>query len=175
MAWRGTAPAAPTPSVEQLAAADPHGSAAARGAALYFAENCFQCHGGAGNAAGQLGFRMLGPDAEIACQIRYGPNGMPAYGATKLSDAQVADLIAFLHSLPTPTPGARPGGPPGGSGGTPPAGGPPGGLPGGGTPPLDHYSGTGNGGAPACIPQRGGPPGGAATPPGAERTPTPAP
>ncbi len=170
-----TPPAVPSPSVEQLAAADPHGGAVARGAALYFSENCFQCHGGAGNAPGQLGFRMLGSDAELACQIRYGPNGMPAY-ATKLNDAQVADLVAFLRSLPTPTPGARPGGPPGG-GPAPPGSGPPGGgFPGGGTPPPDRYSGTGNGEPPSCIPQRGGPPGSGApaAPAGGTPRPTPA-
>ncbi|HEY7295691.1 MAG TPA: c-type cytochrome [Dehalococcoidia bacterium] len=165
-----TPPAVPTPSAEQLSAANLQGDAAARGAALYFAENCFQCHGGAGNAAGPLGFRMLGPDAEVACQIRYGPNGMPVFDSAKLSDAQVADLIAFLRTLVAnrATPGAA--GPPGGPRGTPPAGGPPGGFPGGGTPPPDRYSGTAYGEAPACIPERGGRPSGT---PGAAGTPRP--
>src|SRR5205085_10562640 len=60
-----TPPSVPTPSTAQLAAANPRGNQVARGAALFFANNCFRCHGPTGNASGQLGYRNLGPDAEL--------------------------------------------------------------------------------------------------------------
>jgi mono/diheme cytochrome c family protein len=85
----------PTPSPSQLAQADPQGDGAQRGAAIYFAQNCQACHGPIGNAPGNLALRGSGEtDA-----IRRGRAGMPAYGADRISDAQLADLEAYLRTF----------------------------------------------------------------------------
>ncbi len=90
----------PTPSAVELARANPSGDAAARGAAVYFAQSCEKCHGGSGNASGELRLRLAPDNATIACQIRNGPNGMPAYSSAQISDAEMGDLITYLRTLP---------------------------------------------------------------------------
>jgi mono/diheme cytochrome c family protein len=78
------------------------GDAAAGG--KVFAANCTGCH--PGGKAG-LGPALSGPqfsakypdDAAITKMIRTGQGGMPAFPATKLSDGDLNDLLAYLHSL----------------------------------------------------------------------------
>jgi mono/diheme cytochrome c family protein len=119
----------PTPGTTQLIKADPAGDAIARGGAIYFAQNCQACHGGEGDGPGELRLRSISADtAAVACQIRNGPNGMPAYDTTMISDQQMSDLIAFMRSfLPAEQPrqggfrpeGQRPPGAPAPSGAAP--------------------------------------------------------
>jgi mono/diheme cytochrome c family protein len=81
---------------------------AGRGRAL-FAQNCAGCHGPAGHAGvapeiSNPAFLAAASDAFIAATIRNGrrATAMPAFqkpGATGLSDAEIADLIAHLRSL----------------------------------------------------------------------------
>lgn len=81
---------------EQLVSADPTGDATARGAAIYFAQGCNLCHGAIGNGEGTL--RLLGSrNAQEA--VRKGRRGMPAYNKARLTDAELADLIAYLKTL----------------------------------------------------------------------------
>jgi mono/diheme cytochrome c family protein len=83
----------PAPSVAQLAGADPSGDRRARGAAIYFAQGCHLCHGPEGDAPGDLGLRGR-IETEI---VRNGDDrGMPAYGKDLISDAELADLEAYL-------------------------------------------------------------------------------
>jgi mono/diheme cytochrome c family protein len=86
--------AAPTP--EQLRLADPFSAEPpARGASVYFAQGCHLCHGAVGEAPGDLGLaRANGPEASRA--IREGRPGMPSYAQAQLSDAELADLQAYL-------------------------------------------------------------------------------
>lgn len=83
------------------------GGDASRGRALFY-QACHACHphGGVGLGPAVAGLGV----AEVAQAVREG-NGlirgsrkagawMPAYGQTRLSDDQVADLAAFLSSLP---------------------------------------------------------------------------
>lgn len=86
----------PPPTGEQLAVANPQGDATQRGAAVYFAEGCHLCHGAVGNAPGELGLRRSGEAAEA---VRRGRRGMPAYGTAKLSDAELADLVAYMDTF----------------------------------------------------------------------------
>lgn len=97
----------PAPTGAELAKAGPNGDTAARGAQVYFAQNCQLCHGGAGAAPGELRLRLEGNDASTVCQIRNGPNGMPAYPNAQISDADMVDLIAFLKTLPTASGGGE--------------------------------------------------------------------
>lgn len=85
----------PTPTMLQLAAANPSGDAAQRGAAVYFAQGCQGCHGPIGNAPGNLSLRGRGETGAI----RRGRPGMPAYGPDQLSDAQLADLETYMQTL----------------------------------------------------------------------------
>ena len=84
----------PTPTEAQLAVADPHGTAVARGAAVYFAQGCQLCHGAVGNAPGDLALHE--GDTET---IRRGTSGMSAYGTDRISAAQLADLLAYVATF----------------------------------------------------------------------------
>jgi mono/diheme cytochrome c family protein len=88
----------PAPTPEQLAAADPKGSPSQRGAAVYFAQNCDSCHGAVGNAPAELAIRERGDMTEV---IRRGRRGMPAYSLDLLTDAQLADLQAYVGTFPS--------------------------------------------------------------------------
>ena len=92
---RGSASALaiPEPTLAQLAAADPSVSRQTRGAAIYFALGCHLCHGPEGDAPGDLSIRGR-IETEI---VRKGDDrGMPAYGKELISDADLADLEAYL-------------------------------------------------------------------------------
>lgn len=86
-------------------AAEPAPSAE-RGKTLYLTAGCKHCHGtvGQGSAAGRrLAPRPL-PAAAITQFIRANGTNMPAYGETLLNDAAVADIAAYLSSIPPSVP-----------------------------------------------------------------------
>lgn len=85
--------AIPTPTVAQLLAADPRGDRTARGAAIYFAQGCYLCHGPEGDAPGDLSIRgRVGTEI-----VRKGDEGgMPAYGPDRITEAELADLEVYL-------------------------------------------------------------------------------
>jgi len=85
----------PAPTFAQLQAADPNGDTVARGAAVYFAQGCQSCHGAVGDAPANLALRGGGETGAI----RRGRPGMPAYGSDRISDAQLADLQAYLRTF----------------------------------------------------------------------------
>lgn len=87
----------PTATAAQLLVANPAGTSAQKGAAVYFALGCQTCHGPAGNAPAELALRRGGEEATQV--IRYGRNGMPAYPANLVSDAQLTDLQAYLATF----------------------------------------------------------------------------
>lgn len=88
-----TALSIPEPTLAQLAAADPAASRQTRGAAIYFALGCHLCHGPEGDAPGDLSIR-----GRIETEIvrRGSDRGMPAYGKDLITDAELADLEAYL-------------------------------------------------------------------------------
>ncbi|MBV9581208.1 MAG: c-type cytochrome [Chloroflexi bacterium] len=96
----------PSPTFAQLEAADPNGDAVQRGASVYFAEGCQSCHGAVGDAPGNLALRGAGETGAI----RRGRPGMPAYGTDRISDAQLADLQAYLRTFAGGSPNREPGG-----------------------------------------------------------------
>jgi mono/diheme cytochrome c family protein len=101
-AWLGAAAAA-------WSQTEPATDAVANGKRAYLAAGCFACHGrvGQGGAynypAPPLAQTRLPPDA-FKVFVRTGPNEMPAYPESVLSDQDLADIHTFLRSLP----GARP-------------------------------------------------------------------
>jgi mono/diheme cytochrome c family protein len=91
---RASAITVPLPTEAELAVADPHGNAVARGAAVYFAQGCQLCHGAVGNAPAELALRSRETEA-----VRGGRSGMPAYGTDRISNAELADLVAYLGTF----------------------------------------------------------------------------
>lgn len=79
---------------------------AQRGRLLFLQNNCYGCHGGlAGGAMGpslrDTVWKYGGSDEQIYASIHDGrPLGMPTWGGM-LSDPQIHDLIAYIHSLRT--------------------------------------------------------------------------
>ena len=78
---------------------------AGNGKRLYLADGCFTCHGRSGQ-----GGAFNGPAPSLAktdmpfdgfrAQLRDPANDMPAYSAVVLSDQEIADMYAFVQSLP---------------------------------------------------------------------------
>jgi len=85
---------------------EPHGDAA-NGKRIYLAVGCFTCHGRSGQ-----GGALNGPAPIVAStalpfdgfkgQIRDPSNDMPAYSDAVLSDKDVADIYAYVKSMPGP-------------------------------------------------------------------------
>jgi len=80
---------------------------AAKGKQIYLNVECHTCHGRVGEggrfmypAPSLAGLDMSG-DA-LRAFLRASPNDMPSYAPTILSDDDIANIAAFLHSLPGP-------------------------------------------------------------------------
>ena len=87
-------------------AQEPAGDAA-NGAKVYVAVGCFTCHGRSGqggnfNYATPVLAKIQWPVEALRAFLRVGVNDMPAYAKEVLSDQQIADVHAFLRSLPGP-------------------------------------------------------------------------
>ncbi|MBI4464546.1 MAG: cytochrome c [Acidobacteria bacterium] len=77
---------------------------AQNGKKLYKTYGCYQCHGheAQGSVAGpRLGPRPL-PFSAFARFTRQPSDQMPPYTSKVVSDSEVADIYAFLQSLPQP-------------------------------------------------------------------------
>lgn len=96
------APAAPGTG----AAAAPAGNAA-NGKKLFVSYGCYQCHGyeaqGSSATGPRLGPRPL-PFPAFSRYVRKPTNQMPPFTAKVMSDGELADVYAFLQSLPAPPP-----------------------------------------------------------------------
>jgi mono/diheme cytochrome c family protein len=78
---------------------------AANGHALFMADGCYQCHGTVGEGSRTTGPRLAPnpiPYEGFVQQLRKPANIMPPYTALVVSDAQVADIYAYVSSLPGP-------------------------------------------------------------------------
>jgi mono/diheme cytochrome c family protein len=87
-----------------VAAAADRAPSAERGRQVFTAVGCVHCHGthGQGTSAGaRLAPNPL-PAPAIAQFLRSTATNMPTYSAQVLSDADVADIAAYLASLPAP-------------------------------------------------------------------------
>ena len=87
--------------LSNAAAAEP---SAANGRLLFMKVGCYQCHGtqGQGGAAGP----RIAPDPVpfdgLAAFVRMSSGEMPPYPASLLSDSDLADIYAYLQSIPRP-------------------------------------------------------------------------
>ena len=96
--------AAQSTGTAQRTASAPAGNAQ-HGKTLYTRIGCWECHGLDAQSGGATGPK-LGPNplpfAAFSYQVRSPRNSMPPYTAKVLSDADLADIYAFVQSLPQP-------------------------------------------------------------------------
>jgi mono/diheme cytochrome c family protein len=75
------------------------------GKAIYTADGCYECHGreaqGGAGTGPKLGPAPI-PYSAFAYQVRSPRDQMPPYTSKVLSDAELADIYAFVQSLPQP-------------------------------------------------------------------------
>ena len=96
-------------AVARAQAAKPDAPNPANGKAVYMRVGCFTCHGtvGHGGAGTRLAPNPL-PLPAFQTWVRKGTpgwsvfGGMPAFSASVISDKELADIRAFLASLPAP-------------------------------------------------------------------------
>jgi mono/diheme cytochrome c family protein len=72
------------------------------GQKLFQVAMCYECHGTFGQGAGRAGPRLAPhplPANLIMRQLRHPQSQMPIYTTAVLSDAQAADIIAYLQSI----------------------------------------------------------------------------
>ena len=80
---------------------------ATNGKRLFEAKACYECHGwvGQGGLAGpRLAQTKLNLAGFRAILRNPPPSQMPPYRAAVLSDAEAADIFAFIQSIPPPQP-----------------------------------------------------------------------
>ena len=78
---------------------------AVEGKRLFLADGCFTCHGrsgqgGAMNSPTPVLAKTEMPFDGFKGQLRQPVNEMPAYSEAVMSDKQIADIYAFVKSLP---------------------------------------------------------------------------
>ena len=89
--------------VTNMVAGAPATPNAANGRRLFEKDGCYQCHGYAGQG-GRDGARLAATAMNAQSFVRYvrAPFGaMPAFTAKVLPDEDLADIYAYLKSLPT--------------------------------------------------------------------------
>jgi len=75
------------------------------GKRVYLATGCFTCHGRAGQGGAYNGpapalAKTAMPFEGFKMQLRNPAKDMPAYSAPVMSDQEIADIYAFMQSLP---------------------------------------------------------------------------
>ena len=74
-----------------------------RGKQLYIATGCFQCHGTSGQGGGNAGPRLAPgplPLEGFTLQLRHPRQRMPVYTAVVMPNRDIADIYAYLLSVP---------------------------------------------------------------------------
>jgi mono/diheme cytochrome c family protein len=83
----------------------PHGDAV-KGKATYMADGCFECHGTVGQGSLTTGGPKVArtelPFDAFIQELRQPANEMPPFEAGVVSDADAANIYAYLRSLPPP-------------------------------------------------------------------------
>lgn len=78
---------------------------AAKGKALFMKNGCYECHGtvGQGGTGPKLAPKPL-PAAGLTAYVRKPAGQMPPYTAKVMSDGDLADVRAYLATVPEPPP-----------------------------------------------------------------------
>lgn len=98
----------PSARAQQASDAPPAGNAE-NGKKLFMADGCYECHGRMGQGATQTGAARIGPPQlsfdGFQGYVRKPGNQMPPYTAKALPDQDLADIYAYLKSIPMPPKG----------------------------------------------------------------------
>jgi mono/diheme cytochrome c family protein len=93
---------------QQASDAPPTGNAQ-NGKKLFNGDGCYECHGRQGQGAAQTGAARIGPPQlsfdGFQNYVRSPKNQMPPYTSKALPDQDLADIYAFLKSIPMPPKG----------------------------------------------------------------------
>jgi mono/diheme cytochrome c family protein len=87
----------------------PAAGSAQSGKKIFVADGCYECHGFEGQGAAQTGAARIGPpqlsfDAFLS-YVRKPAVQMPPYTSKAVSDRDLADIYAYLKSIPMPPKG----------------------------------------------------------------------
>ena len=91
----------------QTKAADTKAGDATNGKRLFDRNGCYQCHGywGQGGVAGPRLAQTRLPFPAFSAFVRNPPSGsMPPFRAKVMSDQELADVYAYIKSIPEPKP-----------------------------------------------------------------------
>lgn len=75
----------------------------ANGKRLFMTYGCYECHGTLGAGGGFAGPRIAPnplPFLGVKSKLRTASGRMPVYSETALKDAEIADIYAYLASIP---------------------------------------------------------------------------
>jgi ubiquinol-cytochrome c reductase cytochrome c subunit len=90
---------------ESAASESSQAGAVENGSKIYVSYGCYQCHGYAGQGSTRSGPRIA-PDpiafALFSYIVREPPDVMPGYTEKIVSDEELADIYAFLKTVPQP-------------------------------------------------------------------------
>jgi mono/diheme cytochrome c family protein len=93
----------------QLSSDTPPTGNAQNGKKLFIGDGCYECHGRQGQGSTQTGAARIGPP-QLSFEgfqnyVRKPTNEMPPYTSKALPDQDLADIYAFLKSIPMPPKG----------------------------------------------------------------------
>lgn len=98
----------PVAQAQQSSDTPPTGNAQ-NGKKLFMSDGCYECHGRLGQGAAQTGAARIGPPQlsfdGFQNYVRSPKNQMPPYTAKALPDRDLADIYAYLKSIPMPPKG----------------------------------------------------------------------
>jgi mono/diheme cytochrome c family protein len=98
----------PDARAQQSSDAAPAGNAQ-NGRKLFMSDGCYECHGRQGQGAAQTGAARIGPPMlsfdGFQTYVRSPKNNMPPYTAKAVPESDLADIYAYLKSIPMPPKG----------------------------------------------------------------------
>jgi mono/diheme cytochrome c family protein len=90
-------------AIVAIAAESPSAGDAARGKQLFMTVGCYECHGTTGAGGGLAGPRIAPdplPFVGVKSKLRTASGRMPVFSEAVLKDAEIADIYAYLQSIP---------------------------------------------------------------------------
>jgi mono/diheme cytochrome c family protein len=98
----------PAARAQQSSDTPPAGNAQ-NGKKLFMSDGCYECHGRQGQGAAQTGAARIGPPQlsfeGFQTYVRSPKNNMPPYTSKAIPDMDLADIYAYLKSIPMPPKG----------------------------------------------------------------------
>ncbi len=99
----------PTANAQQSGADTAPAGNAQNGKKIFVSDGCYECHGREGQGATQTGAARIGPP-QLSYEfflryVRQPANQMPPYTSKAVPDQDLADIYAFLKTIPLPPKG----------------------------------------------------------------------